>query len=55
MAFCKLLIVHVKTAEADISSAPQKDNILFTAQHTTLGVLGRYPHTLHWTEMEKQK
>ena len=54
MAFCKLLIVHGKTAEVEVGSALQ-DNILFTAQHKTAGVLGRYPHTLRWTEMEKQK
>lgn len=54
-AFCKLLIVHGKVAEADIGSALQKDNVPFTSQHTTAGVLGRYPHVLHWAEMEKQK
>lgn len=31
MVFCKLLLTRGKMAEADISSARQKDNVLFTA------------------------
>lgn len=42
MAFRKLLVACGKTAEADMGSALQKDNVLFTAQHATAGVLGRY-------------